>query len=302
MTAPLAPAERPNTGILLAVGAYGIWGLLPLYMHMLVGVPALEVVANRVVWSAMLLIGLTMAMGRFVPIVKAARGRTLLFLIGSALAIATNWLAYIWAVQNAHVLEASLGYFINPMVNVALGVVLLGERVRRLQWAAVAIAAGGVLVMAISGGGAIWLSLVLALSFGAYGLLRKVVAIDALGGLLIETLILMPPALLLMLASESRGTGAFGHEMSLSILLLFAGPITTVPLLLFAGAARRMTYSALGLLQYIAPTLQFGVALILGEALHLSHLIAFVLIWAGCAIYAIDSLRGARQAAVMVPD
>ena len=301
MIAPSAPA-RPQGGILLGIGAYAIWGLLPLYMHLLSAVSPLQVVANRVIWSAILLVGVTLALGRLWPILKAARGRTLLLLIASATAIAINWLVYIWAVQQHHVLEASLGYFINPMVNVALGVALLGERVRPVQWGAVAIAAVGVSVMAVSGGGAIWISLMLALSFGAYGLLRKVVAMEALGGLLVETLVLMPPALLLLVAAEVKGTGAFGHDLSLSLLLALAGPITTVPLLLFAAAARRMTYSSLGLLQYIAPTIQFVVALALGETLKPAYLLAFVLIWSGCAIYALDSVRAARQARVMLPE
>ncbi|NIJ21344.1 chloramphenicol-sensitive protein RarD [Sphingomonas naasensis] len=282
-------------GLAFGVGSYTLWGVLPLYIHLLKDVPALQVLAHRVLWSLGLLLLLIVVLRRAPGILAAARGRTLLLLVGSALMIAINWIVYIWAVQNGHVLEASLGYFINPLVNVALGFAFLGERLRRLQAAAIGVAAIGVLVLAISGGGALWLSLMLALSFGLYGLLRKVAAIDALGGLTVETLLLAPFSVALLLHASQAGTNAFGQSAHLDWLLALAGVVTALPLLLFAAAARRLPLATLGLLQYIAPSLQFAEAvLIFGEPVRQVHIVTFTLIWAGCALYAFDSIRAAR--------
>lgn len=295
MTATASPAR---TGLILGIGAYVTWGLLPLYLKLLAGVPAFQVVAHRILWSVALLLLVVLAMRRGAAIRAAARGRTLLLLCGSASLIAVNWLVYIWAVQHAHVLEASLGYFINPLVNVALGVAVLGERVRRGQAVAIGIAAVGVLLLAVSGGGALWISLTLAVTFGVYGLLRKVAAIDALGGLTVETLLLSPFAAIFIAQAQMAGTGAFGQSMRLDVLLVLAGAVTTAPLLMFAAAARRMRYATLGLLQYLAPTLQFLQAVLLfGETLKPVHIATFTLIWAGCALYAYDSVRGSRTPA-----
>lgn len=295
MTATASPAR---TGLILGIGAYVTWGLLPLYLKLLAGVPAFQVVAHRILWSVVLLLLVVLAMRRGAAIRAAARGRTLLLLCGSAGLIAVNWLVYIWAVQHAHVLEASLGYFINPLVNVALGVAVLGERVRRGQAVAIGIAAAGVLLLAISGGGALWISLTLAVTFGVYGLLRKVAAIDALGGLTVETLLLSPFAALFIAQAQMAGAGAFGQSMRMDVLLVLAGAVTTAPLLMFAAAARRMRYATLGLLQYLAPTLQFLQAVLLfGETLKPVHIATFTLIWAGCALYAYDSVRGSRTPA-----
>lgn len=282
-------------GLALGVGAYTLWGVLPLYIHLLKGVPALQVLAHRVLWSLVLLAVIIVIFRRARPIFAAARGRTLLLLLGSALLIAINWIVYIWAVQNDHVLEASLGYFINPLINVALGFAFLGERLRRIQGVAIAIAAAGVLVLAISGGGALWISLALAISFALYGLLRKVAAIDALGGLTIETLLLAPFSLALLVHADQAGTGAFGQTTYLDLLLILAGAVTAAPLLMFAAAARRMPLATLGLLQYIAPSLQFAEAVLLfGEPVRTVHIATFALIWTGCALYAFDSIRASR--------
>jgi chloramphenicol-sensitive protein RarD len=192
------------------------------------------------------------------------------------------------------VLEASLGYFINPLVNVALALVVLGERIGRVQMAAVAVAAAGVIALAIDGGGAIWISLTLALSFGLYGLIRKVAAIDALGGLTVETALLVLPSLGVLAWTGAQGQAAFGHDRSLDLLLILAGAVTAAPLLMFAAAARRLPYATIGLLQYIAPTLQFVQAVwLFGEPLRPIHLVAFGAIWAGCALYAWGMLRRA---------
>lgn len=272
-----------------------MWGVLPLYLHLLQGVPALQVLSHRVLWSLLLLAVIVVALRRIRSIAAAARGRTLLLLIGSATLIAINWLVYIWAVQNNHVLDASLGYFINPLLSVALAVLVLGERLRRWQGIAIGLAALGVLPLLLQGGGALWIPLVVALSFGGYGLLRKVAAIDALGGLTVETLLLAPPALAVLLWAEHGHMSAFGSSMRLDLLLIAAGAVTATPLLLFAAAAKRLPYATVGLLQYITPTLQFLEAVLLfGEPVRPMHLATFALIWSGCALYAWDSLRAYR--------
>jgi chloramphenicol-sensitive protein RarD len=279
------PATR--TGLILGIGAYTLWGLLPIYLHLLHGVPALQVLAHRVLWSLLLLALVIVVLRRATAIRAAARGRTLLLLCASAALIAVNWLVYIWSVQNGHVLEASLGYFINPLVNVALGTIVLGERIGRIQKAAVAVAAVGVAVMAGAGGGALWIPLTLALSFGLYGLIRKVAAIDALGGLTVETALLAAPALAVLLLSPEP---VFGRGTQTDVLLVLAGAVTAAPLLMFAAAARRLRYATMGLLQYIAPTLQFLEAVILfREPLRAVHIVTFALIWTGCALYALGS-------------
>ncbi|MEH3107319.1 MAG: EamA family transporter RarD [Sphingomonas fennica] len=295
-------ASSVRTGVILGVGAYALWGLLPLYLKLLGTVPAAQVLAHRVVWSLLLLVVVVVVLRRAAAIRAAARGRTLALLAASAALIAANWLIYIWAVQHAHVLEASLGYFINPLVNVALGVAILGERVTRVQKLAIAIAAAGVAALALSGGGALWISIALALSFGVYGLVRKVAAIDALGGLTVETLLLGPAALAVILWAGAHGEGAWGRETGLDALLVLAGAVTAAPLLMFAAAARRLRYATMGLLQYIAPTLQFAQAVLLfGEPLRPIHGLTFALIWSGCLLYAVDGIRSARAARRLQP-
>jgi chloramphenicol-sensitive protein RarD len=299
-SARMTSSTHPDAkGLALGVSAYALWGVLPLYIHLLKGVPSLQVLAHRVLWSVLLLVVIVIVLRRGPAILAAARQRrTLLLLLASAALIAVNWIVYIWAVQNDHVLEASLGYFINPLVNVALGVAILGERLRRIQGVAIAIAAIGVGVLALDGGGSLWISLTLAASFGMYGLVRKVVAIDALGGLTVETLLLAPACAAWLAYAASTGEGAFGHSRHLDMLLVLAGAVTATPLLLFAAAARRMPYATLGLLQYIAPSLQFLEAVLLfNEPVHTVHIITFVLIWSGCALYAWDSLRALRVSA-----
>lgn len=294
-----AHASIDRRGLALAVGAFTIWGVLPYYFHILTGVAPLQVLAHRVVWSVLLLVAVVLILKRGRAIFAAARGRTLLLLIASAALIAVNWLVYIWAVQNGHVLESSMGYFINPLLNVAMGVALLGERLRKWQGVAIGVAALGVAIMAISGGGSIWISLVLAATFGIYGLLRKVAAIDALGGLSVETVLLAPLAIAWLLYSAGQGTTGFGQSWSLDALILAAGVVTAAPLLMFAAAARRLPLSTLGLLQFLAPSLQFTLALLFGEPLRPVHFFTFPLIWAGCALYAWDSVRAARAPQLM---
>lgn len=287
-----------RAGLFYGIGAYALWGVLPLYLHLLKDIPPAQVLSHRVLWSLLLLAAVVIATRRLRPLVAVARGRVLLMLTGSAALIAVNWFVYIWAVANAHLVEASLGYFINPLINVALGVLLLGERLDRLQGGAIALAGVGVLILAATGGGAIWISLSLALSFGFYGLIRKVAAIDALGGLTIETAILAPVALAVLLYASTSGSGAFGRDGTMDLLLILAGPVTAAPLLLFAAGAKRLRYTTMGLLQFIAPTLQFLEAvLIYHEPIRLAQLATFALIWIGCGLYAWSSIAASRRMA-----
>ena len=284
-------------GLLLGLGAYTLWGVLPLYFRLLASVPALEVLAQRVIWSLVLLVLVVSVMRRWRAIRTAVNARTVAMLVASAVLIGINWLIYIWAVNNGQTLAGSLGYFINPLVNVALGVAVLGERLRKWQGVAIAVAALGVIIMAVFALNTLWISLTLAASFGVYGLVRKVVAIDSLGGLLIETLLLAPPSIAYVLIAAANGTGAMGRSVSIDALLVVLGVVTALPLLMFAAAARRLPYSVLALLQYVAPTLQFIVAVaIFGEPLRPLHLFVFGLIWIGCAIFAWDSVRASRTA------
>lgn len=286
--------ERATAGLLFGLGAYSIWGLLPIFMKLLVAVPAVEILVHRVIWSALLL----------ALIVTAARGwrrvrttfrslRLLGILAVTALLIGGNWLIYIWAVNSGHVLETSLGYFINPLLNVALGVIVLRERLGRAQVAAVALAAAGVLYLGIAQGGVPWISLTLAISFSLYGLFRKMAPVDPLTGLFIETLLLAPASVAVVLYIGAGGH--FGHDAPLSLLLVAAGVLTAVPLLLFAAAGKRLRYATLGLLQYLAPSMLFLLAvLVYHEPLTHAHLVAFMLIWTGLAIFATDALRAER--------
>lgn len=296
----MTPTNR--AGLLLGVGAYVWWGLLPLYLHLLGGVPALQVLAHRVLWSVLLLAVLVAALRRGRSIAAAARGRTLVLLCASASLIAVNWLVYIWAVLNRHVLEASLGYFLTPLVIIALGRLVLHERIGRGAACAIALAASGVAAMAVARGGALWIPVTLALSFGSYGLVRKIAAIDALGGLTVETLLLAPLCLLVLAQAAWTGQATFGHDRQLDLLLIAAGFVTATPLLMFAGAARRLRYTTMGLLQYISPTLQFASAVLLfREPLRPIELAAFGLIWGGCALYAWDAARSSGRLAPPQP-
>ncbi len=292
----MTDTAQTRAGLFYGIGAYTLWGVLPLYLHLLKSVPAAQVLSHRILWSLLLLAAVILATRRLKPLLSAARGRTLLMLTGSAALIAVNWFVYIWAVSNEHLVEASLGYFINPLVNVALGTLLLGERLGRLQAAAIAVAGIGVLILAASGGGAIWISLTLALSFGFYGLIRKVAAIDALGGLTVETAILAPLALAALLYAANTGTGEFGRDHTMDLLLILAGPVTAAPLLMFAAGAKRLRYTTMGLLQFIAPTLQFLEAvLIYHEPVRPAQLATFALIWVGCGLYAWSSIVAAQR-------
>jgi chloramphenicol-sensitive protein RarD len=282
-------------GVLSGLGAYGIWGFFPMFWKTLGHVPAFEVLAHRIVWACLLLGLAVVAMRRRRPLLQALSSRRVVGTLAlTTLLIAANWLVFIWAVNSGRVLETSLGYFINPLVNVLLGVVFLKERLRPWQMAAVGLAAAGVLVLTAAQGTAPWASLVLGFTFGFYGLLRKRCPVDGIVGLTIETALLAPfaAAWLLWLG----GDGAFGRDGATDLLLIVGGLLTTLPLLLFVAAAHRLRLATVGLLQYIAPTLHFILAVALyGEPLTAAHLVTFACIWGGIALYVGDTVRASSR-------
>ncbi len=269
-----------------------------MYFHLLQAVPAWQVVAHRVAWSAVLLGALIIVLGKRDALVAAfTRRRVALALAASAVLIAINWLLYIWAVHEGRVIAASLGYFLNPMLNVLIGWAVLRERLTRVQWLAIAVVAAGVGVLAVSAFDDLWIALTLAGSFALYGLVRKLTPVAPMVGLTVETLVLLPVALLALGWWASRGELAFGGSFGLrEALLIASGAVTALPLVLFARAAQRLPLSTLGLVQYLSPTMQLlsGVFL-LGEAVTPAHRIAFPLIWAGLAIYSWALWRSERQ-------
>lgn len=290
-----AHASDHRTGFVLGLLAYGLWGVLPLYFKAVSAVPPFDIVAHRVLWSLPFLAAL-IALSRGWSKVKAAISdrRTLGVLIVTALLIGANWLLYVYAVNSGHLLAASFGYYLNPLANVLLGRFVLHERLNRLQWTAVAIAAAGISVLAVGALAQLWISLTLCGTFALYGLLRKVVAADAITGLGIETVILFPLAMLWLAWRHSTGAPVMGSTDALAGLLLLAGIVSTTPLLLFTAASKRLPYSTLGMLQFIAPTLQFLIAVAYGEPLKAAHLIAFPAIWLALGLYVTAMVRAPR--------
>lgn len=288
-------------GLAFGVGAYALWGLLPLYFRLLGPIDAGEIVAQRVLWSALLVAILVVAVGRGRQLRAAfADRRALANLVASAGFIAINWLVYVWAVLHGEVLAASLAYFLNPLLNVLLGVVLLGERMNRTQGAAVALAGAGVALFAFGSSWiALGISLSLAVSFALYGLIRKTVSVGALEGLMVETTLLAPIALGYLLFLSTKQPLAFEQGPGMAGLLILAGAVTTAPLLLFAAAARRLKLATMGMLQFLAPSLQFMLAIaVFGETLTPVRMGCFALIWAGLAVYLIGGRKpGRREAA-----
>ncbi|MDI6748386.1 MAG: EamA family transporter RarD [Rhodocyclaceae bacterium] len=289
---------KPSTerdGIAAALAAYTLWGLVPVFFKQLATVPALEIIAHRVLWSLLLLGGVLAVRGRLGAAWTAARNPRILARVALASTlIVINWLTFVWAVNVNRVLETSLGYFITPLVSVVLAVLVLGERLRSRQWAAVALAVCGVALEGWRIGGLPWVSLVLAGSFGLYGLLRKQLPLDAANGLLLETACAAPVAALYLLWLGSAGQ--FGTTMTIDALLIASGAVTAVPLLLFAVGARRLPLVTLGFLQYIAPSLTFLLAIFYyDEPMNLPRLLAFAAIWAGLALYSTDLLLHRRR-------
>ena len=291
------PAGSDQGGLPYAIAAYGIWGFVPLFFKLISSVPPVEVLAQRIIWSLPLCFVIMLFRRQIGEYLAALKDwRTLRLLLASAVLIAVNWLVYIYSIFTDHVLAASLGYYLNPLVNVMLGMIFLGERLSRLQLVAVVIAGVGVAILLAGALDTLWISLTLAFSFGIYGLLRKVVPVGSLPGLSVETTVLLLPSLGVaawyLWAGDGRG---FGSDTSISLLLMAGGVVTAVPLLLFATAARRMSYAALGFVQFLAPTLQFLLSLfVFHEPLKPVQLACFVLIWISIAVFSFDMLRKMR--------
>lgn len=287
-----------NKGIAYAIGAYVIWGVLPIYLKWLHTVPALQIVSHRILWSCLLLGGVIFISRQWAVLrAMALTPRVVRTYAIAALLIAINWLTYVWAVDAGRIVEVSLGYFINPIVSVVMGVIFLHERLRAWQWLPVGIVITGVLYLTVSYGALPWPALILAFSFGIYGLIKKTAQFSALHGLTLETAILLLPALFWLIYADSIGNGAFLHEsLGTDILLIAAGPVTAAPLLLFAAAAQRIPLTLIGILQYIAPSLQFLVGVfVYHEAFTQAQLIGYGIVWVALLIFAIESVHVHRR-------
>ncbi|CAM3123931.1 EamA family transporter RarD [Vibrio mytili] len=289
---------RARQGVLLAIAAYTMWGIAPMYFKSIAQVSAFEILSHRVIWSFFLLAALLHFGRRWRAVYDIASSKSkMAYLLSSSVLIGANWLIFIWAVNTNHMLDASLGYFINPLINILLGMVFLGERLRKLQWFAVVLAGCGVLVQLIVFGSVPIVAMALAMSFGFYGLLRKKVAVDAQTGLFVETLLLLPAALVyLLFFADTATSNMMNNAASLNTLLIAAGVITTLPLLCFTGAATRLKLSTLGFFQYIGPSLMFLLAVLMyGEAFTMDKAITFAFIWGALVVFSIDGLRSNRR-------
>jgi chloramphenicol-sensitive protein RarD len=285
-----------RAGVAYAAGAYVFWGTFPLYFRALAGVPAPEILAQRIAWSAAFMLAFVSARRHWPQVRAQLSPAVALRLALSATLISTNWLIYIWAVNAAHVLDASLGYFVNPLVSVLLGVVFLREPLSRRQVLAIALAAVGVLSLVVRAGRFPWVALSLAVTFGLYGLIRKRVAVDATVGLLTEVVVLAPLAVSFLAFLGASGRGHFGESPGRTALLALSGVITAVPLMWFAVGVRRLRLATVGLLQYLNPTMQFAIAvLIFGEPLTPAHRFAFACIWLGLAVYTSEAVGLGRR-------
>jgi chloramphenicol-sensitive protein RarD len=286
-------------GLAASVGGFALWGLFPVYFHLLSGVPALQIIGHRVIWSALFLVAWMALRGQLGLLsVTFSQPALLAPLVLTALLISGNWLVWVWSVTHNHIVDSSLGYYINPLVNVLLGVIVLRERLNRAQWLAISLAALAVLYLALLAGRPPWIAGTLALCFSLYGLVRKIIRVDALPGLTTETLLLTPLAAGYLAWGEWGGSGALTTAgPTIAALLIGSGPLTAIPLFLFAYGARALPYSTVGILQYITPSLQLvlGVALY-HESFGAAQAAGFALLWVALVIYAADELRRARSA------
>ena len=292
-----------NRGVFYAIGAYALWGFFPVYWKLIHDVPALEIIGHRMVWSFVFVVIVVTLSKKWQGIKTSLTDkRTLLTFLMTAGLLFVNWLVYVWAVNAGFIVETSLGYFINPLVNVVLGVIFFREKLRLWQWIPVGIAFSGVLYLTISYGTLPWIGLTLAFSFGLYGLLKKTARANSLQGFTLETGFMFLPALTYLLILEFSGRGAFGHGTPTeTILLAFSGVATGLPLLLFGAAAQKIRLSELGFLQYIAPTLQFLIGvLVYGESFSPDRMIGFGLIWVALAIYTADSVLARQRSHAVV--
>jgi chloramphenicol-sensitive protein RarD len=305
VTSPAAHTPAQTKGALAAALCYFLWGLVPLYWRQLTEVNPVELIAHRHVWSLVLLLGLLAVQRGFGTVIAAlSTFRSLSINLISACFLTANWLVYVWGVNQGHVIETSLGYFLVPLVNVAAGRFVLHEHLRRAQWVAIALAATGVLVMIVQLGRPPWIALVLAATWGAYSLMRKRSPLPAVAGLAVETLLLAPLAIGFLLWRHHAGVGALGRvDASTQILVLSAGVITAIPLLLFAYGARRIRLSTLGLLQYLAPTVQLMLGVwVFHESFSRSRVFSFAFIWAALALYTADNLLAQSKTGYRRPE
>jgi chloramphenicol-sensitive protein RarD len=289
-----------HSGIASAATAYVLWGLFPLYFRQLAMVPPAEILVHRILWSLVFVLAVLGLRSQWAWLGRVLRQpRVLLAFTASALLLSGNWVTYIWAVNNGHVVDGSLGYFITPLINVLLGYTVLHERPRRAQWVALALAGLGVAWLTAMTGTLPWIALVLGITFGIYGLLRKIAVLGPLEGLALETLILTPPALLALLLWWGPGSSSFpAPDLGTNLWLIGIGPITAVPLLLFASGARRIPLTTLGLLQYLGPTLQFLLGVwFFREPFEPARLVGFGFIWAALVLYSADGWRASRASA-----
>ena len=288
--------SKNKLGLLFGISAYSLWGAFPLYWPLLEPANPLEIVSHRAVWTLVfcfMVLAATKALKSTLVTLKRPKVAAKLFL--TSLLISINWLVYIWATNNGHVVEASLGYYINPLIIIGFGVLLLKEKMRPLQWVAVSIASIGVLVLTIDYGRLPWIALVLAISWGSYGLIKKQLGLGALEGLAIETLISAFFYLAYLVYIGNQGSGQFGHSWGLTILLISAGAVTAIPLLLFNGSTNRLPFTTIGLLQYITPTLQFSVGVwVRHEDMPTARWIGFLIIWVALTTLAIDLVKSSR--------
>jgi len=297
-------SDHTKQGILYATGAFTIWGLNPLYFKMVAETSASEIIVQRIVWTAVMLpvvILLAKRMHLLRQVVRSPKLLAGLALTGSLIAV--NWMVFTWAVTHDQVLATSMGYFINPLFNVLLGIVFLRERLRSGQWLAVGIASVGVAYMIVQNGNVPWIALVLPVSFGLYGFIRKLLPVDPMSGLLMETVILLPFALGYLFWMEgSTGTVTFGDNWNLKALLVVSGPMTIIPLCLFAAGTKRIPLSTIGILQYLAPSLSFLLAVfVFGEAFQTVQLVSFGLIWLSLAVFTGEGLYTSRNSAIAAP-
>ncbi|MBT1451742.1 EamA family transporter RarD [Glaciecola sp. XM2] len=286
-------ASQTKAGILFAVAAYTMWGIAPIYFKALTYVPAAEILMHRVIWSVVVLVILIVGLKHLGKVRAALKSRRVIgTLLLAGFLLAGNWLLFIWSVNNNYLLEASLGYFINPLINVFLGRIFLGEQLRPIQKLAVGIAMVGVGLLVVSYGQPPWIALTLACSFSVYGLLRKQVAVDSMPGLFVETSMMLPVALVYYAFFATQTADLTANSAQLNTLLLFAGIVTTAPLLCFTAAARRIQYSTLGMIQYIGPSIMFVLAIVIyKESLSQARLTTFVMVWTALAIFTYDSVR-----------
>lgn len=292
-----------NKGLWYGIAAYGCWGLFPIYWKWLHHVPAIEVIAHRIIWSFVALTIVLLVMRQWQSFrAEALKPRIIARYALAAILVSINWFVYVWAVNQGFVVETSLGYFINPLLSVLMGVIILREKLRPAQWLPIGLAAAGVIYLTILYGSLPWIALTLAFSFGLYGLLKKLAPLNSLNGLTLETGILFLPMAVYLIFIESNGQAVFLHtDLGSNLLMLGAGPVTVIPLLLFASAVRRIPLSTVGILQYITPTMQFllGV-LVYGEAFSSQQFIGFGLVWLALIVFTAENVWERRRALAVV--